>query len=202
MIIHIAVQVQQPPVMFTVTLNIFCDHRHSWKWGAELKKKLVKKRKRSKQVIAWKRTIHLINYVVLVECIMPETIWQVLFDFKCPLCRLSEKVREKILFGDFPALFFAQLWHVPRSSVQLCAGERLWSAVSKSPDAVGRQIGVHHRGTSCCRLPPICSCIFFLSFSSASPPTCWCGLFVFGHCKCRTELPLPAKTTALVRSRV
>lgn len=100
---------------------------------------------------------------------MPETIWQVLFDFKCPLCRLSEKVREKIRFGDFPALFFTRLWHFPRSSVQLCAGERLWSAVSKSPDAVGRQIGVHRRGTSLCRLPPICSCIFFLSFSSRFP---------------------------------
>lgn len=53
--------------------------------------------------------------------------------------------------------------------VQLCARECFQFPVSEFPSAVGQQIAVHHRGIPYCSLPPVCSCISFLSFSSRLP---------------------------------
>lgn len=81
----------------------------------------------------------------------------------------QRKSKKKYCFGIFTCYFSYSSGMSLTPSVQRHARGCLWSAVSKSPDAVGWQMGVHHRGTSCCNLPPVCSCVFFLSFSSRFP---------------------------------
>lgn len=101
---------------------------------------------------------------------MPGTVQQVFFNFRGFLCRLSKKVKEKIVCLEIFMLYFLSGSGTSLTPfVQLCASECLQFPVSKFPSAVGQQIIVHHRGTPCCSLPPVCSCISFLSFSSCLP---------------------------------
>lgn len=94
-------------------------------------------------------------------------VQQVFFNFRGFLCRLSKKVKEKIVCLEIFMLYFLSGSGTSLTPfVQLCASECLQFPVSKFPNAVGQQIIVHHRGTPCCSLPPVCSCISFLSFSS------------------------------------
>lgn len=147
---------------------------------------------------------------MLVVYIMTEKIKFFRFFSKCPLCRLSKKVKEKnvVCLGIFTHYFLYNCGISLSLFVQLCARACLWSAVSESPNAFGWQISVHHRGNLLLQFTP-CLQLHFLSFSCCFPSHLLMQLICLGTWQAQDWAALSSseisgywETVTLVSSRV